>query len=101
MVPPVGDGVQIQELGQPPDVSVGVSVAFGDDPADPLGEAAVTPLRIMYYGRMLEITLPSSETVCEWTGDGGCAGETGSENTDTGPCSSARLPTSARFLCTI
>ena len=65
VVPPVGDGVQIQELGQPPDVSVGVSVAFGDDPADPLGEAAVTPLRIMYYGRMLEITLPSSETVCE------------------------------------
>ncbi|XP_043209347.1 FAS-associated factor 1-like isoform X4 [Amphibalanus amphitrite] len=63
VVPPVGDGVQIQELNQPPDVSVGVSVAFGDDPSDPLAEQPVTPLRIMYYGRMLEITLPSSETV--------------------------------------
>ncbi|KAF0295499.1 FAS-associated factor 1 [Amphibalanus amphitrite] len=45
VVPPVGDGVQIQELNQPPDVSVGVSVAFGDDPSDPLAEQPVTPLR--------------------------------------------------------
>lgn len=63
VLPPAGDGVQIQELNQPPDVSVGVSVAFGDEPADPTADVAVTPLRIMYYGRMLEITLPSSESV--------------------------------------
>ena len=73
VLPPAGDGVQIQELNQPPDVSVGVSVAFGDEPA---ADGAVTPLRIMYYGRLLEITLPSSETVCESEPDrpGWCLG---------------------------
>ncbi|XP_037067893.1 FAS-associated factor 1-like [Pollicipes pollicipes] len=63
LLPPAGDGVQIQELNNPPDVSVGVSVSCGVDPPDPMSPVDVTPLRVMYYGRVLEITLPSTETV--------------------------------------
>jgi len=63
LLPPAGDGVQIQELGAPPDVSVGVSVSYGADPADPRALQDVVPLRVMFYGRVLEITLPASETI--------------------------------------